>query len=498
MFPLARYHQVYMRAALYPRVLFALASAPLLLGASSDAAAADVGYAVHLGGAAARMVGERKADQFSWGGGGLATAELTVGTRFGVELALGALGLAGGNLHEEGIPDTEDGYGFFAIPGLRVRPFGRNGADDLFSTAGIWFAGGPGLSYTGTLARPALHVHLGYDLYAGRTFRFGPAAGFLQIVETTSDVRPEDARIILFGLHAAFEPRPETPGPPPPPPVDDDRDRDGYKNDVDDCPDDPEDFDRFEDHDGCPDLDNDKDTIPDKKDDCANDPEDFDQFQDDNGCPDLDNDDDGILDKDDDCPNDPETPNGYADDDGCPDEDQVRVVGDTIELDDRVYFRVNMADIQLRSWSLIEHVAKLLVANPQYVLVRVQGHADDTGTDDYNLDLSIRRSEAVRDMLVRFGVDRKRLHVEGFGERDPALQGTSASARRKNRRVEFTILKRAPRPGELQTTPAPPPPSKRPAPDDDPYASTPKPPAALGPPTRTPPTPSPRKDEPYE
>ncbi|HXU61698.1 MAG TPA: transporter, partial [Polyangia bacterium] len=52
-----------------------------------------------------------------------------------------------------------------------------------------------------------------------------------------------------------------------------DRDGDGYKDDVDQCPDDPEDFDDFEDADGCPDPDNDKDGIPDKNDLCPNDPE---------------------------------------------------------------------------------------------------------------------------------------------------------------------------------------------------------------------------------
>ncbi len=136
-----------------------------------------------------------------------------------------------------------------------------------------------------------------------------------------------------------------------------DRDGDGLKDDVDKCPDEPEDFDGFQDEDGCPDPDNDNDGIldkddrcpdnpedrdgdqdedgcpegsdgdrdgdgiPDSKDKCPDDPEDKDGFQDKDGCPDPDNDKDGIPDKQDVCPNDPEDKDGFQDKDGCPDPD---------------------------------------------------------------------------------------------------------------------------------------------------------------------------------
>jgi OOP family OmpA-OmpF porin len=136
-----------------------------------------------------------------------------------------------------------------------------------------------------------------------------------------------------------------------------DRDGDGYKDDVDKCPDDPEDFDGFQDADGCPDPDNDNDGIldvkdkcpnnpenrngiedqdgcpeasdgdrdgdgiPDSKDKCPDDPEDRDGFQDADGCPEADNDHDGIPDKSDQCPNEAEDRDGFQDADGCPDPD---------------------------------------------------------------------------------------------------------------------------------------------------------------------------------
>lgn len=103
-----------------------------------------------------------------------------------------------------------------------------------------------------------------------------------------------------------------------------DRDGDGLKDDVDQCPDDPEDFDDFEDEDGCPEPDNDRDGILDVDDQCPNDPEDKDGFEDEDGCPEgneFDRDGDGILDKDDECPDDPEDKDGFEDEDGCPDID---------------------------------------------------------------------------------------------------------------------------------------------------------------------------------
>jgi OmpA-OmpF porin, OOP family len=99
-----------------------------------------------------------------------------------------------------------------------------------------------------------------------------------------------------------------------------DRDGDGISDEKDQCPTAAEDFDGFEDSDGCPDLDNDGDGIPDVNDKCPNAAEDMDGFEDQDGCPEVDNDKDGIPDDVDHCPNEPETKNGYKDQDGCPDE----------------------------------------------------------------------------------------------------------------------------------------------------------------------------------
>jgi OOP family OmpA-OmpF porin len=109
-------------------------------------------------------------------------------------------------------------------------------------------------------------------------------------------------------------------------PEEGDRDGDGIVDSLDKCPDDPEDVDGFDDEDGCPELDNDQDGIPDNLDKCPNEAEDKDGFEDSDGCPDPDNDKDNILDKQDKCPDKPETYNGVEDEDGCPDAEKGRVM----------------------------------------------------------------------------------------------------------------------------------------------------------------------------
>jgi outer membrane protein OmpA-like peptidoglycan-associated protein len=113
-------------------------------------------------------------------------------------------------------------------------------------------------------------------------------------------------------ITVGFDFRPELPP---------DIDGDGFKNKLDGCPEDPEDFDEYKDEDGCPDEDNDKDGIKDETDECPMEKEDFDDFEDDDGCPDEDNDRDGFSDKKDACPNKAEDFDGFEDDDGCPDGD---------------------------------------------------------------------------------------------------------------------------------------------------------------------------------
>ena len=151
-----------------------------------------------------------------------------------------------------------------------------------------------------------LEALAGAKLYLARNsfLSFGAGAGLLDDQGANPDLRA------FVGI--VFEPNVG------------DRDGDGIKDDVDACPDEPEDRDGFEDTDGCPELDNDRDRIPDTDDACPLDPEDRDGFDDEDGCPDadkFDRDGDHILDDVDACPDDPEDVDGFEDADGCPDPD---------------------------------------------------------------------------------------------------------------------------------------------------------------------------------
>jgi len=220
-----------------------------------------------------------------------------------------------------------------------------------------------------------------------------------------------------------------------------DRDGDGILDSVDQCPDDPEDIDQFEDEDGCPDPDNDGDGILDVDDLCPNDPEDIDQFEDQDGCPDPDNDQDRILDTDDQCPNEPEVYNRIQDGDGCPDEDLFHAGAGTTVVLREIQFEYDSARIRPVSFPILDAVAASLQANPQITLVEVQGHADERGSDEYNIRLTRDRAAAVVGYLAHRGaVQASRLRAVGYGELCPVDQGHGEAAWARNRRVEFTIV----------------------------------------------------------
>jgi outer membrane protein OmpA-like peptidoglycan-associated protein len=251
---------------------------------------------------------------------------------------------------------------------------------------------------------------------------------------------PDNDRDGILDIHDQC---PLVPGTPPdgcPDRIEGDRDGDGIPDSVDKCPDDPEDFDGFEDEDGCPDPDNDGDGILDIHDQCPNEPEDFDGWEDEDGCPDPDNDGDGIPDVDDMCPNEPETYNGFEDDDGCPDQGIVVLTDTDIKILKKVYFEYDSAVIKPESYDVLDAVAATINGNPQIELVEVQGHADERGDDDYNLRLTVDRAASVVSYLINKGVKANKLRSAGYGEYCPVDPASNDAAWEKNRRVEFKVL----------------------------------------------------------
>jgi OOP family OmpA-OmpF porin len=217
-----------------------------------------------------------------------------------------------------------------------------------------------------------------------------------------------------------------------------DNDGDGIPDSRDKCPNDPEDKDGFQDEDGCPDLDNDGDGIPDALDKCPNEPEDKDGFQDEDGCPDPDNDNDGIPDSRDKCPNEPETFNNYKDDDGCPDEVPAEVKKFTGVIEG-INFKTGSADILAGSYVLLDRAVKVLQDYPD-VNLEISGHTDNRGKAEYNLNLSQRRADSVKTYFVQRGIASARLQAIGFGLTRPIADNKTSSGRATNRRTEFRLI----------------------------------------------------------
>ena len=226
-----------------------------------------------------------------------------------------------------------------------------------------------------------------------------------------------------------------------------DRDGDGIFDDDDECPDAPEDKDKFEDEDGCPDVDNDDDGILDIDDECPMEPEDRDRWEDADGCPDLDNDEDKILDKDDECPNDPEVYNEFEDEDGCPDsrpEDDKKVVvvvrRDRVEIKEKVFFAYDSDRILPKSFDLLDNVSRVIKEHQEIPQIVVEGHTDSDGSDTYNKDLSERRAASVKAYMIAAGVNPERLESQGYGEEQPVADNDTDAGKAENRRVEFKIV----------------------------------------------------------
>ncbi len=215
---------------------------------------------------------------------------------------------------------------------------------------------------------------------------------------------------------------------------DPDNDEDNVLDINDKCPNIAEDIDGFEDTDGCPDPDNDGDGILDINDKCPNEAEDYDGFQDEDGCPDLDNDMDGVLDINDKCPDEKETKNNYLDDDGCPD----------TAPDEEVIYQFNLRgeDTFINNSSNLVEAAKLVLNEISFYIQnqigskwRIEGHMDSQGSVYTIKKQSYDRAKTVFDYLVSQGVNANQLEVYGLGDSFPIGNNNTAEGRKSNRRI---------------------------------------------------------------
>ncbi len=217
-----------------------------------------------------------------------------------------------------------------------------------------------------------------------------------------------------------------------------DTDGDGIPDEIDACPTEPEDHKEPDPGDGCPALsDRDGDGIPDQYDKCPDEPEDKDGIDDLDGCPEDDADKDGVPDAQDACPKEPGQPDPDPKKNGCP--RFIHLEGGMVRVLQQVHFATGSATILADSFPMLMEIAQLLKANPTIKKMRIEGHTDNRGGADYNLDLSKRRAASVRQWLVDHGIEGGRLESEGYGLTRPIETNDTDGGRAANRRVEFKI-----------------------------------------------------------
>jgi outer membrane protein OmpA-like peptidoglycan-associated protein len=119
---------------------------------------------------------------------------------------------------------------------------------------------------------------------------------------------------------------------------------------------------------------------------------------------------------------------------------RVRLEDNELVILEKVHFDVDKDQVKPESLSLLQEVAAILLSHPEIARIEIQGHTDDQGDDAYNLDLSQRRVESVRQLLIVQGVEADRLEARGYGESKPIAEGQNEEARAANRRVQFLIV----------------------------------------------------------
>jgi peptidoglycan-associated lipoprotein len=103
-----------------------------------------------------------------------------------------------------------------------------------------------------------------------------------------------------------------------------------------------------------------------------------------------------------------------------------------------VHFDFDQAELRPEDRALLDAKVPILQANPG-VMIRVAGHTDERGSDEYNLALGQRRAAAAKRYLVEHGISDSRIETISYGEERPVAQGNDESAWAQNRRDEFEI-----------------------------------------------------------
>ena len=204
-----------------------------------------------------------------------------------------------------------------------------------------------------------------------------------------------------------------------------DRDGDGIADGDDKCPD----VAGTAKYQGCPIPDTDGDGINDEQDKCPT-VAGVARYQ---GCPIPDTDGDGINDEEDKCP----TRAGTVANQGCP-EIAKEVIEKVTMAAKNVFFATGSYKLLAKSSKSLNEVADIMKGD-ESLMLDIDGHTDDVGTNESNQVLSENRAAAVRTYLISKGVAESRMTSAGYGEDKPIADNKTAAGRAKNRRTEMTV-----------------------------------------------------------
>ena len=112
----------------------------------------------------------------------------------------------------------------------------------------------------------------------------------------------------------------------------------------------------------------------------------------------------------------------------------------TIALNNKLLFETNSIELKEEAKKELDKIFEVI--DKQDVTLHITGHTDNSGTPEYNLELSQKRAEAVKDYLTALGFPAKKLIAEGMGETQPKVSNDTEEGKSKNRRVEITFNKK--------------------------------------------------------
>jgi peptidoglycan-associated lipoprotein len=104
-----------------------------------------------------------------------------------------------------------------------------------------------------------------------------------------------------------------------------------------------------------------------------------------------------------------------------------------------IHFDLDKSNVRADDMGVLDQKVAILQANPD-LRIRIGGHCDERGSDEYNLALGNRRAQAAKQYLVSHGIDASRIETQSWGEERPLVDGHDESAWSQNRRAEFEVV----------------------------------------------------------